>query len=200
MNRNKCGVSLVFVAGTLLLSAIIPVKKNYDLSGNHSVVINGTSNLHDWSEVVETVTGNASGTMNKDQSLNLEQINIKMDVYSIKSTQGSVMDNNTYKALKADKNPYILYALKQPVQAIPPGAKKTVPVKGRLTVAGITRDANMTVILVMLDSGKFTFEGTQVLRMTDYGIVPPTALLGTLKTGNEITIKFKSEFIAMIKK
>jgi polyisoprenoid-binding protein YceI len=201
MNRSKYLALLFCVPGVLLLSAVIPVQKKYALSDNHSIVINGTSNLHDWSEQVGTVTGDASGTINKDKSFDLAEINIKMDVSSIKSTKGAIMDNNTYKALKADKHPYIIYMLKQPVKVILPGSgKKTIFTKGRLTIAGITRDANMTVTLVMRDSGKFIFEGSQVLKMTDYGIVPPTALLGSLKTGNEITITFKSEFKAMIKK
>jgi hypothetical protein len=31
--------------------------------------------------------------------------------------------------------------------------------------------------------------------MTDFGIDPPKALLGTIKTGDEIEVKFKSIFI-----
>lgn len=201
MSRNKYLLLIGFLIGVLLLSAIAPSKKIYTLCNNHVVMINGSSNLHDWFEQAGKVTGNASGIINKDKSLDLVEVNIKVDVYSIKSAKGNVMDNNTYKALKADKNPYIIYTLKQPIKAIfTSSEKKSVLTKGYLTIGGVTRDANMLVKLVMLNSGKLTFEGSHVLQMTDYGIEPPTALLGTLKTGNEITITFKSEFIAIIKK
>lgn len=201
MSRNKYLLLIGFLIGVLLLSAIAPSKKIYTLSNNHVVMINGTSNLHDWVEQAGKVTGNASGIINKDKSFDLVEVNIKAEVYAIKSTKGSVMDNNTYKALKADKNPYIIYTLKQPVKSILLDSEnKTILTNGRLTIAGVTRDANMLVKLVMLNSGKLTFEGSHVLQMTDYGIEPPTALLGTLKTGNEITITFKSDFIAIIKK
>lgn len=147
------------ISGIVLLSAIIPQQKKYTLSRNHTFKINGTSNLHDWSEVIETVNGNAVIAINKDQSFNLETLTLKMDVYSIKSTRGDIMDNNTYKALKADKNPYIMYTLKQPVRAIRMGSgKKVILAKGQLTIAGVLKETNMTVSLIMLDSGRFTID------------------------------------------
>jgi len=33
-------------------------------------------------------------------------------------------------------------------------------------------------------------EGALPLLMTDFGVKPPTALLGTLRTANKITVKF----------
>ena len=41
---------------------------------------------------------------------------IKMEVASIKSDMGSGMDNKTYRALKADANPEILFLLNVPVK------------------------------------------------------------------------------------
>ena len=37
-------------------------------------------------------------------------------------------------------------------------------------------------------------EGEKSILMTDYGIKPPKALLGTIKTGNKINIIFKIDF------
>ena len=37
-----------------------------------------------------------------------------------------------------------------------------------------------------------SLEGEKTFNMTDYGIEPPTALFGTITTGDEVTIKFKS--------
>lgn len=192
---------LMAVTGSIVLQSVtIPEKWNYNLLDNHSFSISGTSNVRDWSENVETVSGNAMVTINKDKSFNLDAVNIKMDVYSIKSTNGSIMNNSTYKALKADRNPNIIYTLKQAIRAIKPGAEKKVFLaKGQLTIAGVTRDANMMMTLLIQESGKFILEGSQELQMTDYGIVPPTALLGTLKTGNTIIIKFRSEFKDVLK-
>ena len=32
--------------------------------------------------------------------------------------------------------------------------------------------------------------GEKSIKMTSYGVEPPTALLGTIKTGDDLTIKF----------
>ena len=36
--------------------------------------------------------------------------------------------------------------------------------------------------------------GAQQVKMTDYGVDPPTALFGVLKTGDAITISFNTTF------
>jgi len=46
----------------------------------------------------------------------------------------------------------------------------------------------------MQGKSKLIFEGSQPISMSDYGISAPTALFGTLKTGNDITINFKVSF------
>ena len=37
-------------------------------------------------------------------------------------------------------------------------------------------------------------KGEKTLKMSDFDVKPPTALLGTLKTGNDITIKFNLNY------
>jgi polyisoprenoid-binding protein YceI len=173
----------------------IPIKNVYILSKDYAVTIHGTSNLHNWDESVKTVTGEGAVNTNSDGSYDLEAINIKMEVHSIKSDMGSIMNNNTYKALKADENPQIIFALSSPAKSIQINTvEKTVSIKGNLTIAGVTRPVNMQVKIVMQAQGKLLFVGSQVIKMSDYDIKPPTALLGTLKTGNEITINFKTSF------
>jgi hypothetical protein len=43
-------------------------------------------------------------------------------------------------------------------------------------------------------SNMVALEGEKTFNMTDYAIEPPKALFGTITTGDEITIKFKSIF------
>ncbi|HMG81740.1 MAG TPA: YceI family protein [Ferruginibacter sp.] len=171
-------------------------KNTYTLSKDFTVTINGTSNLHSWNEKVTTVSGD--GIINWEDNGNFEvfAINIKMDVHSIQSDMGSAMNNKTYKALKADANPEIIFELKIPVASIQTKSNgNTIAAKGNLTIAGVTKAVDMQVKVLMEEKGKLTVEGAQIIKMSDYNIDPPTALFGTLKTGNEITINFKTNFI-----
>jgi polyisoprenoid-binding protein YceI len=186
---------LLAAAALLFIRAVIPVKDTYTLSKGYAVTINGTSNLHNWNETVETVTGETTISWNSDGSFNLEAVSIKMNVHSIKSDMGAIMNNNTYKALKAGDNPEIVFVLNTPINSIPAKSnEKVLSAKGKLTIAGVTKVIDMQVKALALAHGKLTFEGSQTINMTDYGVKPPVALFGTLKTGNEITINFKTSF------
>jgi len=178
------------------IKVMAPDKNTYSLSPDYTVIIHGTSNIHKWDEKVGTVTGNCVINWNKDGSFDLDSIKIKMNVRSIKSDKGPVMDNNTYKALKADANPEIIFTLLVPVKTLQAKTiQKTVTAKGNFTIAGITRPVVMQVKIGMQGSGKLSIGGLQTIKMTDYGIEPPTAFFGTLKTGNEIIIDFKINFM-----
>ena len=168
----------------------------YVLDKNYVVTIHGTSNLHDWDENIETVSGNATISWNEDKSFDLDAINIKMNVYSIKSHEGSFMNNNTYKALKAEKNPVITFILRSPVKSIKANSiGNNVFMAGSLTIAGVTKNITMQVKLVMDGQGKLAIEGSQIIKMTDYGVTPPTALFGAIRARDSITLGFKGYFI-----
>jgi polyisoprenoid-binding protein YceI len=177
------------------LCAANTIENKYILATGYTVTISGTSNFHDWDEKVGTVTGDAVINWNGDKSFDLAAINIKMDVHSIKSNEGSAMNNNTYKALKADANPEIIFALNTPITVTPNSSVNTFSAKGKLTVAGVTKPVEMRVKLSMQGKDKLIFEGSQTIKMTDYGVNPPTALFGTLKTGDDIVISFKTSFV-----
>ena len=192
----KISILLFSAAITALsVSATTLPKVSYTLSKDYTVTINGTSNLHDWDEKVTTVTGSGSVEWKSDGSFDLSTADIKMEVHSIKSSEGSMMNNNTYKALKADNNPEITFTLSSPVVSVPAGAARAVTAKINLTIAGVTKAIEMQVTATSQANGSITFEGSKTIKMTDFGVTPPVALLGTLKTGNEITIHFKTVFV-----
>jgi len=189
----KSLIKIVVVAiGLFSISATTIVENKYILSKSYLVTILGTSNLHSWNESVQSVTGSCNINWNQDGSFNLEKLYMSMEVNSIKSTEGGIMDRNTYKALKADNYPEIIFSLASPIKA--EASANSISAQGFLTIAGVTKPITMQVKIVMQGQGNLMFEGAQTIKMTDYGITPPTALFGTLKTGDVITINFKTSF------
>jgi polyisoprenoid-binding protein YceI len=178
----------------LLMSSGTIINK-YTLDKDYTVTIHGTSNLHDWDENVGIVTGDAIIDWNADKSFDLNAVHIKMDVHSIKSHEGSGMNNNTYKALKADANPTIIFALNHPLKSIKTNSTENdVSMVGSLTIAGVIKPVTMKVKLVMDNQSILTIEGAYTIKMADYDVTPPTALFGTIKTGDSITLNFKGSF------
>jgi len=188
-------LNIILLALVPLIFAGMPAADSYTLSPGYAVNIHGTSNLHDWNESVGTVSGAGTVSWNNDGSFNLDAVYISMQVTSVKSTEGSIMNNNTYKALKAEACPYIVLKLNESIKSIQAKSGEAgILAKATLTIAGVTKAIDMQVKVSMVEKGKLTFEGSQAIKMTDYGIDPPTALFGTLKTGNDITINFKTSF------
>jgi len=173
----------------------IQAQTNYGMSG-YTVTIDGTSNLHNWNETVGKVSGKGMVDFTAGKTFTIKSFNIIMQVSSISSDAGSTMNNKTYKALKQDKFPEIIFSLSQPVIAIPSGATAyTVMAKGMLTIAGVTKPVTIPIKITEDAAKKISIDGAQQVKMTDYGIDPPTALFGVLKTGDGITINFKTTFL-----
>jgi polyisoprenoid-binding protein YceI len=186
-------IALYCCVGILCFYAFAPADDTCTLTNDYTVSIHGTSNIHNWDEKVGTVSG--KGTVNKGSNGNydLASVSIIIDVHSIKSTEGSGMDNNTYKALKADTYPQITFVLTAPLNSLQ-STSTPVFAKGNLTIAGVTKAISLVVNISMPVDGKLTFQGSQNILMSDYNVTPPTALFGTIKAGNLITLNFKTNF------
>lgn len=154
--------------------------------------VEGGSNLHGWSckassidamiDVDEAFLKSASPTQ-------LKKVQVKVPVRNLKCGHGG-MDNNLYKALKADDSPDISYILG--TFDVVPGANDVFTVKsvGTLKIAGTEKSVNMDVTATKLADGSVRADGELPLLMTDFGVKPPTAMFGTLRTDNKVTVKF----------
>jgi polyisoprenoid-binding protein YceI len=159
--------------------------------------IDGTSNLHGWTCKAEKLTATIdfdaanAAVVGSAPTKSMKRVEVKVPVKSLKCGHGA-MDDNLYKALGADDSSQISYILATFEAA--PGETKTnftLHTIGTLTVAGKTNDVTMDVNATRLADGTVKATGTLPIKMTDYGIKPPTAMFGTLKTGNEIKVSFE---------
>jgi hypothetical protein len=57
-------------------------------------------------------------------------------------------------------------------------------------MAGTTKNIDMTVKAKILPNGDIQLIGSKKINMTEFGMKPPTAVLGTIKVGPEVTINF----------
>lgn len=67
--------------------------------------------------------------------------------------------------------------------------KDSITVKGDLTIAGVTKPAEITAGYTF-SGNTLTITGSHQLLMSNFGIKPPTAMMGSLKTGDEVTVEF----------
>jgi polyisoprenoid-binding protein YceI len=101
------------------------------------------------------------------------------------------LDRHLREALGADRHRQILFRMDSyEVAGKPaPGTAIAVTLHGRLTVAGAERSIEVVASGLRVRGG-LRFRGRKDLLMTDYGIKPPTLMLGAIKVANRVTVKF----------
>jgi polyisoprenoid-binding protein YceI len=99
------------------------------------------------------------------------------------------MDTNAYKALKTDKYPDIRFVLTE-VSSIN-GA--TIKAKGKLTISGSSKDFSLDVKQKLVGNA-IEFSGTLPIKFTEFKVEPPTAIFGTIKTGDALELSFTVTF------
>jgi hypothetical protein len=186
---------LIFITAISFLATENLTEKKY-FAKNVSLSIKGTSTLHDWEMKsnegkVEAIF--ISGSNNKLGSLS--GLSFSLPAKSLKSGH-NLMDNNTYKALKAEAHPQITFTLSSSVITQSEGVNFQLKCTGKLTIAGTTRDTEL------LANGKLNpadnslaISGTKKMKMTEFNVKPPTVMMGTVKTGDEITINYNLKLI-----
>ena len=151
-----------------------------------SMKLTGTSSLHDWESVVMMDQMNVELHIEDADPLLLGHLRLQIPVKSIKSGK-SIMDKKTYSALKSEEFPFISYE----VEVFDYNNGEVIASDGKLKVAGEERVVPVTAVYDKTNTTRLiTFQGSVSFNMTDFNIEPPTAMLGTLKTGDEITITY----------
>ena len=145
-----------------------------------NMTISGTSTLHDWESVVEDIK--VSATLDNN---NITDVNVTIKSESIKSGKNG-MDKNTYNALMTNKYPNINFTAS--TLSID-GA--TLKGKGAITIAGTTKTIPVALTFESWTEDSYLIRGSVPIKMTDYGIEPPKAMMGTIKTGDDLTIDFE---------
>lgn len=164
-----------------------------------SVIVKGTSSLHDWRCKTEQMSGDISYSVNALTLKDITAVDLQLVVKSMRSIKEngnyyeSGMDKNMYRALNADKNPKITFVLTDISNLKASTGKADFVAKGNLTIAGTQKPISFPVN-AMLTANGIVCKGSATFKMSTFGVTPPKALLGTIKTGDEITIVFNASF------
>tara|TARA_R110001599_G_scaffold41503_3_gene125524 strand:+ start:15548 stop:16099 length:552 start_codon:yes stop_codon:yes gene_type:complete len=167
---------------------VLSAQEHYNLiKADQHFVVKGTSSLHDWH--MEATDGQGECVLTQTNGvMNVQKAEVKFKGEGLESGKNG-MDKNAYKALKTDEFPWIEFKLSA-FEAKPEGKGL---VKGNLTIAGFTKQVTFDVETVQ-GTGTITVSGTTAFKLTDFKVDPPTALFGTIKTGDDVTVEFKLTF------
>lgn len=183
MKRTQ--LKMAFLITLISLSGVITAQTLRVSPKNSTIVINGTSNLHDWN----TKTDQIKGELVFSGENQLKSMSVEVPVKSIKSGE-RLMDSKTYETLNADKHPNIVFRMTDAATFQRTGSDINAVINGNLTIAGTTKRVVVRAKGKVSPSGEYVFSGEIALKMTDYNMKPPTAMLGALKVGDQVRLKF----------
>lgn len=175
-------IILVFLSSLLLVLS----QNRIDLNKS-KLSIDGTSTLHDWTSIVERFQANTDLEIN-ESNYSLTRFDLTADVESIKSGNES-MDENTYEAMESEDFPKITYQLIRIDKSEMLDGMYKLSTTGNLTIHGVKKEIKMNVSIHKEDDA-INLMGAKKFKMSSFGVDPPTMFLGTIKTGDEVTIKF----------
>jgi len=193
---TRATVAAVSLLATLATAGAAQETARVAVAPESKLWIEGTSNLHGWRckaeklEAAIELDAAAAAQVSVAPPKALKRVDVKVPVRSLKCGHGA-MDDNLYKALNADASPDISYILAT-FEAAPGDTKDTFTLKtvGTLTIAGRENKLSMDVVATRLADGSVKATGMVPIKMTDFGIKPPTAIFGRLKTGDEVKVNF----------
>jgi hypothetical protein len=163
------------------------------------VSLAGTSNIHPYTASTTAVRlvrlQVASGVLGPNvwdaivKPGALEAFEIAIPAATLSSPKEG-LDKNMHKALKVTEHPDITFRLTRLDAVEPSGALRGV---GILRIAGVEREVTLA-LKTARTYVSFTVTGEVPLLMTDFGITPPKAMLGMLKTDPKVTVTFETVF------
>ncbi|MBK9014074.1 MAG: YceI family protein [Saprospiraceae bacterium] len=153
-------------------------------------VVQGSSTLHDWESKVTKMEGKGSFQTKDGELVAIKDVEIKMAVKGIISKEGKKMDDKTYETFNSNKNPNIVYTFSNATVKVDASKAVTIEASGKLTMAGVTQPVTLTATGKELSNGDLQLSVSKKIKMTDYKMEPPVMMLGTIKVGNEVTVKF----------
>jgi polyisoprenoid-binding protein YceI len=188
-------IAAAALLGALAAGAAAQTTARIAVSPESKLWIEGTSNLHGWSckaekfEAAIELDAAAVAELASATPKALKRVEVKVPVKALKCGHGG-MDDNLYKALKADDTSEITYILATFDAAPGEAGEFTLKTNGTLAIAGKENKLTMDVVATRLPDGTVKATGMVPIKMTDFGIKPPTAMFGTLRTGDEVKVNF----------
>lgn len=151
------------------------------------VKVTGTSTMHDWEIQTDTVRGSLSfPAAFFDGGDGDVKATVTIPASTLKS-HSARMDRVMYEALRTKQHPEIRYVLTSAKST----AANSATIVGDLTIAGKTRPVTMEVNVARADESSLFATGSLKINMRDFGIDPPTAMLGTIRTGEMVEVTFQ---------
>ena len=175
-------IAFIFVlTGTTVKAQTLKIKSS-------TITISGTTNVHPYTTTSIQASGELTVSNNKATVLN-----VNVSVKSIINGE-KLMHKKTHETFNEPKNPFINFKMSEVKSITTNGSDISVVIGGTLAMAGTSKTVTLEANGKEIKPGTYTFEGSLPLKMSDYNMKAPTAMLGVMKVGDQVTVKYNVTF------
>lgn len=164
-------------------SAQMALPENLALSSASKIWFDGSSNVRSFSCAAKKLDLDIAADADASPAKIVRTASLSIPVGQIDCGNGK-MNEHMREALKAEKNPAISWKLSSYRVE---GAN--VVIDGMLTIAGKENPVELRGAGAA-SNGTITLKGTKVLKMTEFGVKPPSLMFGTMKVADPVTVSF----------
>ncbi|MEL7532524.1 MAG: YceI family protein [Bacteroidota bacterium] len=186
----------LFICITLFFGSIAANAQNYSLAEGSSCSVSGTSNISDWTAVVNeldlkvVIADNFFSRKGVKVDGRVTSAALTIPVKSIDGGKGETMNDNIFEAFDESSNPQIIFQLQNGRILSGNAQSFELEISGILSMAGQQQEVTLSLNGSMGDNRSLLLKGKHKLKMTTFGMEPPTAMFGAIEAGDEVVIDF----------
>ena len=165
----------------------------YSIMPESRIAISGSSNINQFAclSLNESPAGSflleESGPLGR--SLRFYDADLQISVSSFDCGH-RVMNRNMHESLGGEKFPYITIKILEAtnIHYNPKTSRGTARIAVEITLNGKTQNSTMLIRYQAPDINNIVVDASKKMRMSDFGINPPSPALGLVKVNDEVTI------------
>ena len=154
--------------------------------------VEGTSSVRSYSCEAAAVLGSVDAAVPALVATSLEGAvrgaEVVVDVAGLDCGNGT-MNDHMRKALKAGEHGTISFRLND-YRVVATGPEAQVQIDGVLVIAGKEQQVTIDGTATDAAAGALRVKGSHAIKMTDFGVKPPSLMLGTMKVHDPVKLNF----------
>ncbi len=174
--------------------AATPLGAPITMAPESKLWVEGTSTVRDWKCQAPVLESNIAGNEKAVHEVlegekGITAVTLTVPVQKMNCNDNNTMNEHMRKALKLTEFPAITFKLgSYDLKKDPIGVEATLT--GTLMLGGIEKTLTFPLAVSDGGNGKLHVTGSTVLDMKTYDLKPPTLMLGTMRVGKDVTVKF----------
>jgi polyisoprenoid-binding protein YceI len=196
MKRSKVAVLAAFagVIGTVAFSVPASTPDVMTLKAESQLWVSGKSTVRDWkckstqidASIDAAGPSPVSAVLGGEKAV--KKVKLVFPTAKLDCANGT-MNEHMLKALKAKDNPTITFEIESyDLSKDVDGQHGTL--KGALKIGGTEKPVSVNVTFTATPDGSLRVVGTHAVHMKEFGLTPPSLMLGTMKVNELVTVGF----------